>query len=47
MNEVPIKPLISTPDLDKIDVRVETILRMGTSAERRVIVIYPCLLAQS
>jgi len=26
MNSAPIKPLISTPDLDKIDVRIGTIL---------------------
>jgi hypothetical protein len=47
MNPAPIKPLISTSDLDKIDIRVGTILQLGSSAERRVLVIYPCLLAQS
>ena len=47
MNPAPIKRLISSSDLDKIDVRVGTIFQLGTGAERRVLVIYPCLLAQN
>ena len=41
MNSAPIKPLISTPDLDKIDVRIGTILAVEDVAHSETLV---CLL---
>ena len=41
MNSAPIKPLISTPDLDKIDVRIGTILAVEDVAHSETLVCVP------